>query len=1141
MTNTLDDICQSGSFCNSFVYHICGMPWAATNSLELKEILDATTVFATSLRKKLFGGESYYDVQVLPILQHELGPQRIEYSETKGITVGGWSVKLSSDPSGFVWQNGSDLEQWGVLGLDWQPETNVKGAKWSVLASDVVPNLVDNTVTLEWPLGQDTGIKAWLDAKWTGSAYSEELYIYSSSSCFKPIAAPVASGQGVSVACNSAQFNAPNESVLSVEEGQSIYLTNYPQGIEGLTANLYGVQIADGGLIDGAGFGHESFGHYPFGHTEPVEAGSIVTTGDTPIFLRSGKVKANATTDNSGRWSISMGGITDQFKFKSNTARFSGSLYGFEFNRTQSPSLGGQVAYSPYDIAIRENYDDVVTPTALTLLTLGDPNRNSATNQGNLQQQILDALNGWVSSKCVFHASGEDDITWEESTATVVKSVYVSGPAISAAGLGYVGYQRIPTWLKTLSDPLNNNVGQSILSDHGEPAWDGGLPFSETVFPETPAMCLRPVAVTDSVFRDGATNTLDDLGLIRNRATFEYYISYDNSQNNVPAQNYTNNLRLTEKVPMAVPENDAGDQILKISKNESSEISTAIGDVIGFGAWTNGNNIYGQVSGINGDEITFLSNIIYGMPSSFYWCKSLPDLLDSDSQYRDQMQAALDKLNAVSANGIAYTTVEDVINLFSFGDPFRVNDITAVSSTGPVDILKQLIGDPNTDTGLSNAMVQTSIKNIFERGDALSFVPFIDWDRLDELLAANNLPGAQYVFSLERQDASGTDWMAMFNGVLMTHGIEMTYEYTELYRCWWISFKPFNEGNLGSATIGGNLIDDTDIASNDVQGQSGGGWYYSRIAASYKSTQGEEVNLSYKMRNGRIGNTLKDRTLTIKDSMTLLPMNYDAPAEIIQEFNFANMLHQFARVVYKQKLILKMKKAARIGVGLWSSATWSPLLSRIVGRRNAGSLSGEVSGISINLTSMTIEADIMTTAGGGLAIGPSLDIDTSSKLGTVVTATGISKTVSENTYQDPADGLTDLAWFGCFQNIAGIVSARDCGCTGFRVTVFERNPPSRELFYDPAYLYAGQNVWRGTMQVIGIDDVTGAGTASITITLDGNGTAYDTGAEYVAVFADRADDALQPCQTDLFGWLGNSSGKVIDSDTNESIAIMVDS
>jgi hypothetical protein len=200
MTTTLDDICQSGSFCNAFVYHICGMPWAATNSLELKAHLDAAGPTSTLLRRKMFGGESHFDVQILPILQHELGPQRIEYSEEKGITVGGWSVRLSSDPSGFVWQNGTNMEQWGVIGLDWQPETNAPGASHTVLAADVVPNLADNTVTLTWPLGQDVGIKAWLDSKWTGSAYSENLYLYSSSSCFRPTAAPVVSGLGVSVA-----------------------------------------------------------------------------------------------------------------------------------------------------------------------------------------------------------------------------------------------------------------------------------------------------------------------------------------------------------------------------------------------------------------------------------------------------------------------------------------------------------------------------------------------------------------------------------------------------------------------------------------------------------------------------------------------------------------------------------------------------------------------------------------------------------------------------------------------------------------------------------------------------------------------------------------------------------------------------
>lgn len=1140
MTKTLDQICQEGGFLNAYLYHICGMPWAATNSVEFKEFLDGDSTEALSLKTQMFGDSTTFnDVQILSILGHDLGSQSASYDESKGLTVGPWSVSLSSDPSGFVWQNGAGLEQWGVLGLDWQPHTGVDGAKYCTPLYDIVPDLTTNTVYLSWPENKDFGMSQWMLDNIVTGIYTEQLYIYVSCACLRPVFPPTLTDGVWSVRCQSAQFNAPNEDIRAVKKGQSIYATNFPQGIAGLTANLYGVQFDhNAGTVSGGGFGHDYFGHFPFGHTTTGGTGNLLS-GTKPFFVRSGKIKANATTGTDGAWSIQMGGVTEQFKFAADNSRFSGTITGYNFCRNQSPYFGLDRAFSSADISVREVFDSGLSN--VTSIQLENTAYNNASSVEDLRSKIVNALNDDATTDCIYSLDSSGDIIWAEPSGVLMNCVYVTGPAILAAGVGYVGYNRLWPWISMLTDPMNSNAAINEVG-RSEPLWTRHLPYDTVQLADTLALCLRPADVEVWEFKTGDYNTFEVSGLVRNEAYFEYFFAYDLGRNLSSAQNSSNNERLTGRVAMVTPITyDPTKQSIPISATPGTEIALDEGDKISFGTWDDGWTIDGEVSSISGQDVDLVADTIYGMPSAMYWCKSLPTVIRSDSTYRSELQAALDMANR-SASGIGVSTVDDLLALFDGGDPFAVSENTQVNVDSPTDILRQLIGDPDVDTGLTSGIIQTGIKNIVQRGDVSNFVPFVDWDTLESLFDASKIIGTSFRFAAEES----VDWSSLLYGFCITHGIEMTWEYTELYRCWWISFKKFNDGNLVSATQRGNVITESDISENGVRGMVGGSWYYTGIKCAYRTTGGDKVNADYSLSDGRIGHTLSGKELQFSDDLTFIPAqygDYTEALEQIENLHYATMLQAFSQVTYKQSVALNMTKASRVGVGLWSAIEWDALLLRDIGKRGAGKVVGEVASISTNLSTMKQDIEIIATAGDAKGIGPALGLDYSAASppttsGDTVTFQAVDTDSTE--FANGKNGQSDLSMFGCFDYVGGQLAERVCSCGGFRVTVFERN--TEALYFDDTYTDTGQNVWRGTMQALDLGDISGnvsTGVSSIDIELDGNIAAFDTTADYIVIFADRADALLQQCQTELFGWLGDSNGQVEDSDGNTKAAIKV--
>jgi hypothetical protein len=215
-----------------------------------------------------------------------------------------------------------------------------------------------------------------------------------------------------------------------------------------------------------------------------------------------------------------------------------------------------------------------------------------------------------------------------------------------------------------------------------------------------------------------------------------------------------------------------------------------------------------------------------------------------------------------------------------------------------------------------------------------------------------------------------------------------------------------------------------------------------------------------------------------------------------------------------------------------------PILDRSTGKRDNGDMLGSIRSLTIDIgvaPSCTVE--FTTDPVERLGIGPTMYLSgtehTILQTNNILAVTGMNTNPQNNDFADDSANaiLTDLAYFDCYDGnkATGQIESRDCSCGPYAVTVFERG--TETLIFDPAYVNASQNVWRGTI------NVTSATLGECVITLADDNQFDDTG-EYVVIFSDRADSNIQSCQTDLYGWLGKKNNKVEDSTATDHPAIL---
>lgn len=1131
-TYKLDDICQQGGFLNAFVFHISGYNWAATNSAELKTAFDAGDATADALRDSIFSNLED-DVQLLQILDNNLGSQTVSYDESKGLNVGGWNVRLFSNPSGYQFGNGVSVNSVGVMGLNWQPNRTTEGFAYTVLGADLDCDTTTGLGYLEWPKERDFGVKSWIDDNSTDSVYDIDLVLWVGSSCLQLVGFPTTSGNNWRAQVKSQTWNSPNEFIPQRVDSQNIFITNFPQSIQGQTASLWGYHID--------------------------EDGSINTTTDG-YLLRHGKCKPNSQINTSGTWQIQCGGATDSLKFKLKRNSFRGNLSGYLFNDDDYEGydtfgeLGYNVWHRPHVSMVRYTVNSSNQITAEDFYK-GDLNGGTeffTYDLTRIKDYLADTLNSIAPSGVDFSISNGDIIYEDSNEAGGTKYYYmINGPAVKVTGVGYVTRAQLqdylyectsrkPLWL----EPFERKNNQSALF------WfkNGDIAVSLKRTDENDIEDMNDRAYYNQL--GSITNgNIAKHEFSKARGWCAYY--YPFSMTRPTRDDLTSAEKaLYDQVEKNEPLTTTNNTFSYISSNEGTLVA---GDVVQFGESGVYTEIFCEVDDTDLTSSTFNSSngLITGMGYGFVWNRGIQEAMTADSEYislvNKQFSTDIQIGVGDAINDHTGKTVSDFYAEKQIKDPFEIIGKTSVEDFEPVETIKALVGDPSSSLDIPETIKQTSIGYLFDRGPAGGInKTLIDWDALEAVIENAQYTGVTYTFPFFESDSTALDLVVLMQGLLNTHGGKMTYEWDESLRAFKISFIAGLNTSIPNAVNAGRDFSNSDIAENATPAIDGGDWSYNRISAKYKNRDGGHTNINLRLEDSRIQHTLNDKTFKIDDPFTVLQSSVDDFDIQIQD-RLSTLLQTLSTVQYTQTIPLKIKTFARLSAGIGHLFNWEGLLNRETGNKGED-VFGDVKRITYDLTRMTVNASVSTRTIRAIGYAPSMAATVSGTPGSSSLVVSFNTAESAQEFQNPDDGLTDAGYFDCYSYIKATeeVQSRSCSCGEYGVVFFIRE--ESDCRFDSAYSDSNQNVYRGTISVPIAAAQLDNGSQNITITYDtplitasghNVATKMPSGTEIIILFEARDGNNIQTCQTRSYGWLGDTNGKVYDSSGSSYLAITV--
>jgi hypothetical protein len=317
------------------------------------------------------------------------------------------------------------------------------------------------------------------------------------------------------------------------------------------------------------------------------------------------------------------------------------------------------------------------------------------------------------------------------------------------------------------------------------------------------------------------------------------------------------------------------------------------------------------------------------------------------------------------------------------------------------------------------------------------------------------------------------------------------------------------------------------------------------MTADYLTNAKIPVKFNIGLQDSRTQASVQGKNFKVDDKITKLPDDPEAIVELMTT-RLTAYLTEYATEYYQQTVPCKLTKTANIEVGGTMAIEWDSFLRRELGKRTDDTqyvsvhsanykFGGDDAGIELGvLTSSGIELGVLTSSLKKLGISPAMTCASVSRSGSELTLTDCTG-IAIPTPAGYTSGLGVVGWFGCwsFNEGTGEVEERTCACGDYSVVIFERGVQQLTK------AGASRNCWEGTLaqptsvQVSGDDCV---------ITLDDT-TNFDTvnaaNGDFVIKFGRLDDSATQPCQANLYGWLGSSNGRVNDADSVPQPAIQL--
>jgi len=1080
------------------VFHIAGETHAETTSTELVAALSDPDHWGTdsqkqqhSYRRLLFGerwvagASSAYPsdhVQIIPSLDADLGKQSIAYDENRGLSGGGWGVKFGRDAHGATYTHFRSGAVAGTYdGLDVMPDPIYD----NTVVSGILAENWDGSgagATLSW--GKDKGLATLITDNDTAGI---PTYIWIKNSCLaidgNTLAGPAA---GVySATAYSGCLRTPREKIFvdQVDHSSHMLVSAPATTIVGKAATLWLVPMTDAGAIAGL----------------PVAPADLTDLDEytLPVMFRCGPVKPNPTCT-ADDWKIDCGFWEEFWDVDIPVEPKEGQIRGYKLHRQPAAATGK--IQRPHLTILEYDADPLVLAYVSTEIWLCAP--GEAVYYGT-KKKLAAALNDELAARTYSGGAGTINRTFQASYGLLYVVDDVAFPAYINGPLAWI----LKLGLSRLGDLRTSN-----LNVYMNPKWEA---YYENV--NDLALTLSPsngwLFVPDDTTATKAEYDLEIPGGMEYYYQWNFRSKYWCELNGVaplgplevdyyPMAYYTpggadDHYRLSIKHEFDAEQFDDEDQITvggadkrhlmegKVFSTASNYITVddqdAIDGVTCLKVVDDGNNTIPVIP------------MRWGQPL-YYW----PYLHDYPNQ------------------------------LITAGDPFAVNTAVTVTSNSLSDLVRAILGDDPIQ--LPQRTCVYHIPDAWD--DGLDMRGLVDYDRLDELApAATNLWTLQLGTSFNLKKT-------VFNA-LLSLGIRQTWGYIESLRGYGMSFEPIGVVMASKAVTSGRVFDNSNLRAKSPSATYGNTWLYHNAKVKYNYNVADASELEIKNVTGRAMLASGNKTLKIDD-------------KIIQ------VQGQAAIEAYSDRLrqILYRMNTALPSVSMGGTAAGVPLVTiggdclltsdlpydlfkgqRGFTRRSAIITKASIN-ISVNGNEGKMDTDlIFRLARGSKAIGPAMYLTAAqiTKSAGVVACATLNTDPALNEFASPLRGLTDLAYFGCFNWNAGTdtVSLRSCSCEKYAITVVDANTTS----WDNAG--AGRNVFRGRIYGDGADtlelaDITN-GTCKISI--DTDYAEFDAGTDKIVFFGEYDNANLQQCQIDMYGWHGDHIGQVENVATVKSRAI----
>jgi hypothetical protein len=1092
------------------VYFVSGMPWAITDSQELVDNID------TNLRRKLFGVNARGvpaaypadDVVIIPTLDPNTGDQTIQYTQKKGLTVGGWKVRFDSDNIGSNFSDYYDGDCYGLLGLDVRPRLVDPDIKIAELDSEYpIPGTTGSA-----KIRDVAGFAAWVTAGIAGGNYviawigqhaiaidgiagpTNEVYTLTFKTCFR----------------SKQEFLFPTDSNDRVVQIYSAPVT----GIVGRAAYHFLIELKDNGTLQ------EDFS----------------TGGDDvyPIIYRQGQVQANPDKDGS-TWTINHTGFTSWLNVDVPNPVVRGGLRGFCLSRQRS---AGQKPH----IIMRE--EDGALSNATKELWLCD---EGEVIYFDTKQDLLDAVMSELEDTSQHSDIGVNpvNLAYEyrqisgdiQFSGTTAQWVTMGGIVPFILGIGYVRdlhtrqieIEYKSGWPRDLC-PWEYPYSTFDSGSTTDPDDSDGTAHSSVLLYNY----NQDMITDDSTFFDSSTGTykagFENQAPTKNTYNCHYFWQWDWTQGDRTVPSLSEQIALNQQpgkykcgfIPLPDLDSPSSPPDLgnRFFINTESDVNTFTDGVeINIGSLDNTTKVRvpaGRPTTImaGSPRPLMLKGTIdtSGVDPDYGASGEGLDFIsfDAGSNWGGHLEIITETVAAPVMYGTSLYFMDGVHDF----DPWPISDQRENEFDTPGKMIRALLGEGGL--GMRKSGQVSHIPDVVEESD--DDRALIDFTELDDLIQSIY---SDTTYRIKYPDTTGSSGGGskriklndLINNMLLTHGLRAVWEYREAQRSWVMGFAKISFANLTEAQLSGRTLNETNIISAPPKHKD----------AEHKLMQ----SLSWTGDiNGQIYTISPE--LGIKQHVAAAsPIKIEdigaSYTDIDAIFETLLGLYQIMALPSPvQKFAVRPSALAMVAVGREVSMSWRALINSVTGKRDTrtNNTVGLVEKAIISLDKIGLSIQLDERAIVGIAPAMEFSHTNASLSGDVISLTGLITAATNNVFANPNihTNFTDLAYFDCYYHDKGtneVLLNADCGCGNYRVTVIKRND---RVLTDSG---AGREVWTGTISAVDIS----AGTA--TITLDNSTNFDDSANDYILEYASYNDASLTACQKNWAYW-GDQDGLVTD-------------